>query len=157
MEHHSEDMLTTPEYAYSNKTTVNHRSTLPWKTICGLWVHAPGMKMPEVVWSTAFSLSISGSELLHVHSLYAASVSFSDASANSWTRQSQSLDENLLPVLPIGILNRKIDYCLTPSFDNSQFSPVYEFLSSRPRVKIGLMNDAMMENLLGVEKKKKKN
>lgn len=46
---------------------------------------------------------------------------------------------------------------LTPSFDNSQFSPVYEFLSSRGVVKIGFTKDAVTENLpilFGVEIKK---
>lgn len=52
------------------------------------------------------SVSINGSGLLQVYSLNAAPVSFSVASSNPWARQSQALHETLLPILPIGVLNR---------------------------------------------------
>lgn len=158
--HHAEDALTTPEYAYD--ANAKDRQSRLWDIVRDLWVDCCSNPTgDEYAWSRVvdriLSASIAGSGLLQVHSLYAVPVSFAFASANPWTRQSQALDEALLPILPTGVLNRKIDYCLTPSFDNSQFSPVYEFLSSRGVVKIGLTKDAVTENLpilFGVEIKK---
>lgn len=155
VEHHTEDPLTTPEYVYSDeKTTAHRRSSRLWETVLDLWSHAHRCANPtgdENTWCRLvdhiLSVSVSSSTLLRINSVCVYPVPFPIASANQRARQSQSFAEQLLPELPFGILNRKIDYCLTPSFDNQEFRPVYKFLNSNMNHQIGLMNDDVTENL----------
>lgn len=90
IEHHAEDTLTTPDYAYCDEeTTAQRRSSRLWETVLYLWIHADCCANPmgdENAWSRLvdriLSASVSGSALLQVHSLYVAPVSFSVAFAN---------------------------------------------------------------------------
>lgn len=76
--HHSEDTLTTPDYAYGDGSTATqrYRSNRLWETVLDLWIEADCCANPtddENAWShlvdCILRLSVSGSELLKVRSL----------------------------------------------------------------------------------------
>lgn len=61
MEHHSEDMLATPEYAYSNETHAQNRQSRLWETVRNLWVHADCYAKPtgdKNAWNRSCSVGV---------------------------------------------------------------------------------------------------